>query len=60
MQCSSSREVSTHNELICKLCNFPFMKDDIVSSCVNFFAFCDDGVLETVAELLLTTLALLK
>ena len=29
---SSSREVSTHNELICKYCYFPLMKNDVAFS----------------------------
>jgi hypothetical protein len=55
---------STHNELICKFCSFPFMKNDFVSSCVNYFASrsvddcCDVGASEVVAESLGVTLSL--
>jgi hypothetical protein len=47
---------STHNELICKFCIFPFMKNDFVFSCVNYFASrsvddsMDVGALEVVVE----------
>jgi hypothetical protein len=49
-------KASTHNELICKFCSFPFMKNDFVSSCVNYFASwsvddsMDVGASEVVAE----------
>jgi hypothetical protein len=55
---------STHNELICKFCSFPFMKNDFVSSCVKYFASrsvddcCDVGASEVVAESLGVTLSL--
>jgi hypothetical protein len=55
---------STHNELIWKLCSFHFMKNDFVSSCVNYFAsrsvddYCDVGASAVVVESLGVTLLL--
>jgi hypothetical protein len=57
-------KASTHNSSFVSSVMLPFMKNDFVSSCVNYFAssdrfICDVGASEVVAESLGVTLSLL-